>query len=85
MMISKQPCLQTLSKRNGDKATQTSKAQPARLTCLRTVKVRKSRKTTISEHATLQSACTTKGNVNLGHVMFAKCLPARLRNVSCCL
>ena len=34
--------------------------------------------------ATLQSACTTKDKANLGHIVFAKCLQARLRNVFCC-
>lgn len=44
MMIAKQPCLWTPSKPSGDAASQTSKAQPARLTSHHTDKVELPRK-----------------------------------------
>ena len=44
MMIAKQPCLRTPSKPSGDAASQTSKAQPARLMSHHTDKVELPRK-----------------------------------------
>ncbi len=73
MMISKQPCLQTLSKRNGDKATRTSKAQPARLTCHRIDKVCRSSKLTSSKHFQILP-CKLHAKPRMRPVLVISCL-----------